>query len=152
MQCSDTPINTPAPHNTPTSTMTTKDQERAALAQIKAILDTLEPDSYVATAFSGCVELAEENIANDWLQSWPEIAESRLLTEEEKSVCLDALASESKRILNKIAEEAEKIVKYADDPTGCPFSFARLAHRENTKKLARLNAASQSLAKVRTAK
>ncbi len=45
--------------------MSTKDQERAALAKIKAILDTLDDDSYVQAAFAGCIKLAEENIANN---------------------------------------------------------------------------------------
>lgn len=44
----------------------TKDQEREALERIKAILDTLGPDSYVGTAFEGCLEIAEENIENDF--------------------------------------------------------------------------------------
>ena len=48
------------------NTPATKDQEREALEKIKAILDTLGPDSYVGTAFEGCLEIAEENIENDW--------------------------------------------------------------------------------------
>lgn len=48
------------------NTPATKDQEREALEKIKAILDTLGPDSYVGTAFEGCIEDAEENIENDW--------------------------------------------------------------------------------------
>lgn len=46
--------------------VSTKEQERTALEQIKAILATLEPDSYVNTAFKGCVEIAESNIDNDF--------------------------------------------------------------------------------------
>lgn len=34
--------------------MKTKDQERAALAKIQAILDDMGPDSYVGMAFAGC--------------------------------------------------------------------------------------------------
>lgn len=43
-----------------------KQQERDALDQIRAIVDTLGPDSYLATAFAGCFEDAEENIKNDF--------------------------------------------------------------------------------------
>lgn len=48
-----------------------KEDERSALNQIKAILDRLPADSYVKTAFNGCVELAEDNINFDWLLSMP---------------------------------------------------------------------------------
>lgn len=46
--------------------MTTKEQERKALEQIKKIVEGLGEDSYVATAFTGCFEDAEENIENDF--------------------------------------------------------------------------------------
>ena len=49
--------------------MTTKDQERKALEQIKEIVDGLGPDSYVGTAFEGCFKDAEENIENDFALS-----------------------------------------------------------------------------------
>ena len=50
--------------------MTTKEQERKALAKIRKIVEELGEDSYVATAFEGCFEKAEENIENDWAGSW----------------------------------------------------------------------------------
>lgn len=46
--------------------MTTKEQERKALEQIRKIVASLGEDSYVGTAFEGCFEIAEENIANDF--------------------------------------------------------------------------------------
>ena len=46
--------------------MTTKDQEREALKKIVKIMESLGSDSYVVTAFAGCVEIAEENITNDF--------------------------------------------------------------------------------------
>ena len=49
--------------------MTTKEQERKALEQIKKILGGLEEDSYVKTAMKGMVEDAEDNIENDWAMS-----------------------------------------------------------------------------------
>ena len=45
--------------------MTSKEQERKALAQIKKIVDSLGEDSYIATAFEGCFEDAEYNIRDD---------------------------------------------------------------------------------------
>lgn len=45
--------------------MTTKEQERKALAQIKKIVDDLGENSYVGTALDGALSLAEENIDCD---------------------------------------------------------------------------------------
>jgi len=45
--------------------MTTKEQERKALEQIKKIVAGLGEDSYLATAFDGCFDLAERNIDED---------------------------------------------------------------------------------------
>ena len=56
--------------------MTTKDQELKALAQIKKIVAGLGENSYVATAFEGCFEIAEDNIGNDWGCSMKQRAES----------------------------------------------------------------------------
>lgn len=49
-----------------TDAQATKQQERDALAKIRQIVDTLGPESYLATAFEGCFDLAAENIENDW--------------------------------------------------------------------------------------
>lgn len=51
-------VNTDAP--------ATKQQERDALEKIQKIVEQLGPDSYLATAFEGCFDLAAENIDNDW--------------------------------------------------------------------------------------
>lgn len=56
--------------------MTTKDQERKALEQIRKIVEGLGDDSYIGTAFEGCFEIAEENIENDWACSMKERAEA----------------------------------------------------------------------------
>ena len=45
--------------------MTTKEQERKALERIKKIVAELGEDSYIATAFEGCFEIAEQNIDLD---------------------------------------------------------------------------------------
>lgn len=49
--------------------MVSRDDERKALAEIKAIVDKLGSDSYVATAFEGAFEIAEDNINNDFARS-----------------------------------------------------------------------------------
>lgn len=55
--------------------MTTKEQERKALEQIRKIVSSLGEDSYIATAFEGCFEIAEENIENDFACSMKQNAE-----------------------------------------------------------------------------
>ena len=46
--------------------MSTKEQERKALEQIRSIVASLGADSYVGIALEGCLEIAEENINNDF--------------------------------------------------------------------------------------
>ena len=49
--------------------VSTKEQELKALETIKEILDSLGENSYVATAFEGCAEIAKENIEYDFATS-----------------------------------------------------------------------------------
>ena len=56
--------------------MTTKEQERKALAEIIKIVKGLGEDSYIGTAFEGCFDIAAENIANDWACSMKQRADS----------------------------------------------------------------------------
>ena len=56
--------------------MTTKEQERKALAQIRKIVEGLGDGSYIGMAFEGCFEDAETNIENDWGCSMKQRAES----------------------------------------------------------------------------
>lgn len=46
--------------------MTTKEQEKKALAQIRKIVEGLGENSYIGTAFDGCFEMAEQNIDDDF--------------------------------------------------------------------------------------
>lgn len=55
--------------------MITKEQELKALAQIRRIVDGLGEDSYIAAAFEGCFEIAEDNIGNDFACSMKQRAE-----------------------------------------------------------------------------
>ena len=55
--------------------MTAKDQEREALEKIREIVDGLGEDSYIAAAFEGCFEIAEDNIKNDLACSMAQIVE-----------------------------------------------------------------------------
>ena len=56
--------------------MTSKAQERKALNEIKEILVQLEPEGYVRTALDGCLEIAADNIDNDFACSMKQRAEA----------------------------------------------------------------------------
>lgn len=49
--------------------MTTKEQERKALEQIRKIIAGLGELSYIGTALEGCLEIADQNIENDFADS-----------------------------------------------------------------------------------
>ena len=49
--------------------MSTKQQELEALKKICEIVAELGLDSYIATAFEGCFEIARSNIENDFADS-----------------------------------------------------------------------------------
>lgn len=44
----------------------TKEQEHKTLKKIKQMVAELGENSYLAAAFTGAFELAEQNIENDW--------------------------------------------------------------------------------------
>lgn len=98
---------TVAAENVPAS----KQQERDALDQIRAIMDTLGPDSYLATAFAGCFEDAEENIKNDFACSMKQRLESaeakRIEAELGYNRLVDKLA-ESEKALEAARTDIEK--------------------------------------------
>lgn len=50
--------------------MMTKDQERKALEKIKAIVAETGEESYISFAFKGVFQIAEDNINNDFADSW----------------------------------------------------------------------------------
>lgn len=70
-----------------TNTPATKQQERDTLEKIRKMVEQLGPDSYLATAFEGCFDLAAENIDNDWACSMADRArnaEKRVADLEDK--------------------------------------------------------------------
>ena len=84
--------------------MTSRDQERKALAQIKKIVESLGSDSYIGTAFEGCFEIAESNIENDWACSMKQRAESA----EKKVTKLELDNRDLRAAIKKAKEEASK--------------------------------------------
>ena len=90
--------------------MTTKEQERKALEQIRKIVAGLGEDSYIAMAFEGCFEIASENIENDFGCSMKDRAE----TAEKKLAALTAKYNEDMARMVACKEHLEKKVDEAD--------------------------------------
>ena len=85
--------------------MTTKEQERKALAKIREIIDGLGENSYIATAFAGCLEDASENIENDFACSMKDRFENAEKTVERVTKERD----EARELLKIETEKREKL-------------------------------------------
>ena len=88
----------------------TKEQERKALAQIKKIVDSLGEDSYIATAFEGCFEIAEENIENDFACSMKQRVESA----EKQAANFKEQAAEHKKQVERLTAQLERELEWKE--------------------------------------
>ena len=98
--------------------MTTKEQERKALEQIRKIVAGLGEDSYIATAFEGCFEDAERNIDDDAAYSmkgrWEMISknwDARLKEFHKAEQTIEELKAKLEEETLKAASLSEDIVK-----------------------------------------
>lgn len=91
--------------------MTTKEQERKALEQIKKIVAGLGEGSYIGTAFEGCFEVAEENIENDFACSMKQRAEHAEKINDELHKKIREATSEMMRARDHAAGVEEQLKK-----------------------------------------
>lgn len=101
--------------------MTTKDQERQAIEEIRKIVEGLGENSYVGFAMEGVLELAEENIREDTAYSMKrsaEIAQEQTdeLKEEikilkKRNETIHRAEIENKDAANRLSLENEKLRK-----------------------------------------
>ncbi len=128
-----------------TTIISSKEQERKALAQIRKIVSTLGEDSYVATAFEGCFEDAEQNIDNDFALSmngrW-QYAEQEIEELKAKIADLESLQNKVAKLeaaLEKEQEwqphESDLNVKQADYDSLANSSSTRTLTDEEAKQL-----------------
>ena len=87
--------------------MATKDQERKALGQIKAIVKSLGEDSYIATAFDGVFEMAQQNIDNDWACSVAHLR-TQVFAHDDEVRKLKAEAEGRERLLEAAIDSKDK--------------------------------------------
>lgn len=76
--------------------ISTKSEEEKALKKIKTIVGSLGENSYLAAAFEGCFEVAEDNIKNDSLCSLKQVAEKEAKDKEYYQ-----------KVANELSKEAE---------------------------------------------
>ena len=97
--------------------MTTKEQERKVLAQIKKLVDGLGADSYIGTAFEGAFEDAEYNIRDDAAYSM----KSRWESAKKKAVELQRKYDEDIAHLRAVNKDLEKSRDKAETTAACNF-------------------------------
>lgn len=76
--------------------MVSKEQEREALRKIKELVESLGENSYVAMAFEGCFEVANDNIRNDFACSM-----------KQKADIANEQLNEAKKQLEEVNEQLE---------------------------------------------
>lgn len=89
--------------------MSSKEDERKAVLEIRTVLDRLgdAENSYVCKALEGCLEIAEDNIENDFFESYKQ----SLRQEREKAEDLNGKLAVSNREYEKLWSDYSTIVK-----------------------------------------
>lgn len=117
--------------------MATKEQERKALEQIKKIIAGIGGDeSYIGKAFEGCFEMAEDNISNDFWNSWKDKYEIEHKTADKAVDKLNDKAEENILLKKELditkktmKEESERAGRLADD-----LKAMKMANEQNIKR------------------
>lgn len=100
--------------------MTTKEQERQAIAKIRKIVEGLGENSYVGTAMEGVLEVAEQNIEYDAafsLKGEAKVADERRAAAVEENERLEKLLEEERKIANDLRAQLTKAQSIANRMT-----------------------------------
>ena len=92
--------------------MTTKEQERKALEQIKKIVEGLGENSYIGTAFEGCFEIAEDNIKNDFacsMKQAKEMAEKQFIDAKDIIKCREQELADREKEVRELRKTADML-------------------------------------------
>lgn len=93
--------------------MQTREQERETLRRLEAyIKKNVDPEGYIHAALAGVLELAEDNIGNDFLISFPQKLETA-----HRNINSDIMEYREKieELINKIRELRESLAKTEAD-------------------------------------
>ena len=93
--------------------MATKQQEREALDKIAEIIKGLGQDSYIAAAFDGCLDMAEDNIGNDFMCSMKARAEDA--QKEAASLLVENKQADSLQALSEAVAQKQKNIDGRDE-------------------------------------
>lgn len=96
--------------------MTTKEQERAALAKIRKIVNGLGEGSYIGIAFEGCFQDAEENIENDFACSMKqryEATEAKLDEAEDRLTAAHVIRENLEKANKELNDRIEALREHA---------------------------------------
>jgi hypothetical protein len=125
--------------------MSTKQEERAALAKIRKIVDGLGENSYVASAMTGVWELAEQNIDDDAAYEFPERV--RILEAEAKEVKAQLKTAEAKRDqMQQDLERSQQFLRCAHQDRDLAKQDASAEHALYCKEDAKRRAVEEKLA------
>ena len=113
--------------------MTTKAQERAALEKIKKIVNDLGEDSYVATAFEGCFEMAEENINNDWACSMLQRAEGNANRAAAMQNRAEVAEKEVEALKAKVADLQDELIESEKDYEAAHAAAHEIAEQKDAE-------------------
>lgn len=120
--------------------MTTKDQERKALEQIRKIVAGLGEESYIGRAFEGCMEMAQDNIDSDFWNSMKERAELNQVEAEkwmDKCHELEERAAKAEDMVNKAQDRIDGWIARYHDSEDAAVENGRIA-REAQNRVAEL--------------
>lgn len=131
-----------------TNAPATKQQERDTLEKIRKMVEQLGPDSYLATAFEGCFDLAAENIDNDWACSMADRArnaEKRVAELEDKlseavkdyeaaHAAAHAVAEEKDAEIAKLKDQLNKHIRKANADCETSMGSMYLSRRIDLKR------------------
>lgn len=142
----------------------TKAQERKAIEQIATILEGLGSDSYLNTALEGCLEIAEENITNDFADSYKARYQDAIKKCNEYADRLATALEDIQNFKDQLARADELIKRQADEieakkaridelnaqiDQGCEVISREIDARHNAEKEAEAGRAEITILKAR---
>ena len=115
--------------------MTTKEQE------LKALVAELGEDSYIATAFEGCFEVAEDNIKNDFacsMKQRTEIAEQRASVTEARAEAAETYLKDARDARDEWHKTANEVRAKWNEAENKLADLQEKCEEENTGKVIEL--------------
>lgn len=98
--------------------MATKAQERKSLQEIEKIIDSLGTESYVGKAFEGCIEMAHDNIDNDFWSSWKDMYNNESKVAEKATARLNDKAAEFAGVKQSLEYYKKKLDEIKEEYDG----------------------------------